>query len=188
MDWRLEAATSGSMGLLSDEARAQLAGGLVHLAFLVELDFSTGIERYWTGLHPLSYDGQTWLGVGNMGSVSPISSSEDFHSNGLEIGLYGLPGDTLRNVRGIRSADYKGRPARFIFAFMNATFSQVIHPMPRYYFIDRVDYFADAATGSAISVALETEVRKASRLTQRRYTDSDQKHEYPSDQIGRAHV
>lgn len=169
------------MSLLSDTARAQLASGMVHLAFLVELDFVTGIERYWTGLHALQHDGHEWLGVGNMGSVSPIQSSEDFHANGLELGIYGLPGDALRNVRGVRSSDYKGRPARFIFAFMDANFQNVIHSLQRFYFIDRVDYFVDPDNGAACVVALETEVRKASRATQRRYTDSDQKNEFPGD-------
>jgi hypothetical protein len=113
--------------------------------------------------------------------VSPIQSSEDFHANGLELGIYGLPGDALRNVRGLRSPDYKGRPAKFIFAFMDRSFQRVVHPLARYYFIDRVDYFVDPEKGSACVVALETEVRKASRSTQRRYTDADQKNEFPGD-------
>lgn len=169
------------MGLLSPEAKAALASPVVHLAVLAELEFSTGVERYWSGYSPLDYEGETWVATGNFGKVDPIESSEDFHANGLKLTLGGLPGDVLRAVRVLKANEYKARPARFILAVMDETFQTVIHAIPRYYFMDILDYSYDAASGASVTMSLETEVRYGSRKSIRRHSDQDQKSEFPDD-------
>ncbi len=66
------------MGLLSPESKAVLSSGVVHLAVLVELEFSTGTERYWSGVHELTHEGRR-LGLfpGQGGLGIPRSRSPD---------------------------------------------------------------------------------------------------------------
>lgn len=162
------------MGLLTQAAKDALGSGIVHLAVLVELDFTTGVERYWSGLYELSWDSVTWLPTGNMGSVSPIESSEDLHANGMTLTLNGLPGDALRNVRRLTPDQYKGRPGRFILAVFDANFQTVIHAIPRHFKIDGANYAYDPEAGGAVSIQLENEIKHASRTRERRYTDQSQ--------------
>ena len=117
----------------------------------------------------------------NCGGCSDLESTEDFRANGLTLTLGGLPGQAIRDASLLSAADYKGRAARFIFAFMDSSFQEVKYVHERFYFVDTVDYVVDPERGAAVSVALETEVRRATRTSVRRYTDQDQRTDYPDD-------
>ncbi|MDB6079761.1 MAG: hypothetical protein JWO82_3508 [Akkermansiaceae bacterium] len=169
------------MGLMSPEAKAVLAAGNIPLAFFAELSFRSGVERYWTGTTPIRWDGQTWLGVGNLGAASAMDSSEDFRANGITLQLIGLPSNSFTDFDALTASDYKGCRARLVTAIMTPDFRSVVHPIPRFYFIDTLDYELDPELGAVISVALEVETRRASRARVRRYTPQDQEAEFPGD-------
>jgi len=169
------------MSLLTTQARAVLASGIVPLAFFAELSFRGRTERYWSGSCPLVWDGQTWLGVGSLGGASPLQSSEDFRANGLNLTLAGLPKEAFTDFQSLAAEQYKGRPARFIIAIMDNAFQSVVHAIPRYFTIDTLDYELDADTGVTVTVALEVETRRASRARVRRYTPQDQESAFPGD-------
>jgi hypothetical protein len=169
------------MGLLSTDAKTELATGRVHLAFFAELEFRSGTERYWSGIAPLSWDSETWTGTGHLGGVGPMESSEDFRANGLQLSVAGLPGSAFADYDALTASDYKGRRARFVIAIMDSTFQTVIHAIERHFFIDTLDYALDPDLGGVISVGLEVETRRASRVKVRRYTPQDQEKEHPGD-------
>jgi hypothetical protein len=170
------------MGLLSPEAKAVLASGNIPLAFFAELSFRSGVERYWSGASPIIWDGKTWLGVGQLGAIGPMESSEDFRANGVTLGLYGLPRSVYHtDFNSLTATDYKGRSARLVTAIMTPNFQTVVHPIPRYFSIDTLDYELDAETGASITVGLEVETRRASRARVRRYTPQDQALDFPGD-------
>ena len=169
------------MGLLSSGAKAILETGRVHLAFFAELEFRSGTERYWSGLAPLVWDGDTWIGTGHLGGVGPMESSEDFRANGLSLSVAGLPGSAFTDFDGLTASDYKGRRARFVIGIMNEKFQTVVHAIERNFFIDTLDYALDPDLGGIITVGLEVETRRASRSRVRRYTPQDQEKEFAGD-------
>jgi len=170
------------VGLLNAAAKAELAKGMFHLAFAVELEFAGGVERYWSGIHPLGYDGESWVGTGSLGAGSIVlESSEDFHANGLQLGITGLPGDLGRNVRMVGAADYKGRGARFLMLLMAADWATVLWAHSRHYFMDTVDYSFEAESGGTVVVGLETEVRYGARKAVKRYSDQGQRSRFLGD-------
>jgi len=169
------------MGLLSTAAKTVLSSGRVPLGFFAELAFRTGTERYWSGIAPLVWDGSTWTGTAGIGAVSPMESSEDFHANGLQLTVAGLPSSAFANFDALTPAQYKGCAARFVIAIMDAGFQTVVHAMPRYFTIDTVDYVLDPDSGAVVSVALEVETLRASRAKVRRYTPQDQEAEFAGD-------
>lgn len=169
------------MSLLTPQARTELSKPHIYLAVLVELDFKTGVERYWTGNQELSHEGETYTPVAQLGNISPIESSEDFKANGIKLTLHGLPSTALRTAKHLTASDYKARPARLIIALMSPNFQNVIHSMSKYYFMDTVDYGIDPEIGITVEIQLETEVRYSSRQSIRRYSDQDQKIRHPND-------
>lgn len=169
------------MGLLSNDAKTILTTGMVSLGFFAELEFRTGTERYWSGTAPITWDGHTWQPVGKLGGVSPMESTEDFRANGLQLTVQGLPSSAFATIDALEAADYKGCRARFVIAIMDGDFQTVIHPIPRYFYIDTVDYALEPDIGGVCTVGLEVETRRASRAKVRRYTPQDQEREFPGD-------
>ncbi len=169
------------MGLLSTDAKTELASGRYQLAFFAELEFRPGTERYWSGLAPISWDGETWTGTGHLGGVGPMESTEDFRSNGLQLSVQGLPVSVFADLDAMTASDYKGRRARFVIALMDSKFQTVIHAIQRHFFIDTLDYAIEPDIGCIITAALEVETRRASRIKVRRYTPQDQEKEFPGD-------
>lgn len=165
------------MGLLSAASKTALQNGDATLAFLLELSFSTP-ERYWSGGHELTYDGETWLPTGGVGEISPINSSEDFRANGITISLYGLPVDSMRGG-GLRASDYKNRDARLIFALLQS--GAVLQAFPKYFNIQTIDYLVRGGKGGVV-VGLEHETIYGAREAKRIYSDADQRNEYPGDE------
>lgn len=171
------------MGLLSPAAKAELASGRVQAANLVELDFAFGVERYWSGVHPLSYDDQTWTAVGNLGEISPLESSQDLRANGLELSI-AIPfadGAPVPRFQNVKPSDYKGRKARVILAFFSSDFSEVIHTMERRYFMDVLEYKINPQEGADLSLKIESELMAGGRRSVRRWTDAQQRDDHPGD-------
>lgn len=167
-------------GLLTEEARAYLKEGCVEISFAVELEFTTGTERWWTGVYPYTPpSGKTFNGAGQFASIGDSESSQDFHANGLKLALMGLPSDAMRDLRRLRPEQYKGRPAQFYVWIRRG--NTMVHEITKYFFMDIVDYSANPETGGLVQIHLETEVRRATRSEVRRYTDASQKSFDPTD-------
>lgn len=169
------------MGILSAAAKTQLETGLAPLGFFAELDFRTGVERYWSGLAPFTWDGAEWTPTGRLGAASPMESSEDFRANGMTLSVSGLPSEAFADWDALTASDYKGQSARFVIAVMAEGFGTVLHAIERHFSMDTLDYSLDPELGGVVTVGLETEVRRASRSQVRRYTPQDQEKEFPGD-------
>lgn len=173
------------MGLLPDSVREQLQSGVIYVANLVELEFTFGTERYWSGIYPLEFEGHTWLPTGDMGNISPIESSAELRANGSEITL-SLPIDEtaeepVARFQNVRAAQYKNRGARQILAFFDAEFQNVLFTMPRRMVMDSLSYSVDPSRGSVISMRLESELFAAGKTQVRRWTDAQQRLDHPED-------
>ncbi len=171
------------MSLLSPEARAALQTGRVAVANLVELDFSFGVERYWSGTHPLVFEGEDWHPAGELGRISPMESSQDLRANGLELSVT-IPmghGEPVPRFRNVRPSHYKNRPARMILAFFDNSFQNVIHKLERRYFMDVLDYEVNPGSASVLSLKVESELMAGGRRSVKRWTDEQQRDDYPGD-------
>jgi len=171
------------MGLLSTDARAALQSGPIQIGTLVELDFTFGTERYWSGTHPLTYGGEEFLAVGDSGSVSPMESSSDLRANGLTLSIT-IPheaGSAAARFQNVRPEQYKNRTARIILAFFDPTFNTVIHSMERVYSMDTLAYRVDPSSATSISLNVESELMRGGKKSIKRLTDEQQRDDYPGD-------
>ncbi|MBK1835002.1 hypothetical protein [Roseibacillus ishigakijimensis] len=171
------------MSLLSPEARTALASGRVEAANLVELDFTFGTERYWTGVTPLAFEGEIWNPVGQLGKLSPLESSQDLRANGLELAI-NIPfqnGEPVPRFQNVKPNEYKGRRARVILAFFKDGFGEVIHTLERRYFMDVLEYRIDPKASAELSLKIESELMAGGKRSVKRWTDAQQRDDYPGD-------
>lgn len=170
------------MGLLSPAAKVALQKP-VALASFVELEFSFGAERYWTGAFPIEWDGETWNPTGGLGKISTNGNTQELQANGieLEISLPLAQGAPLPQFQNVQPAQYKNRPARVVFAVMDEKFQNVIHSRERRYSMDVLDYNINPDSGSLISLTCESELLAAGKRNVRRYTNAEQQFRHPGD-------
>lgn len=146
-------------------------------AFFVFLDWPGGEVRAWTGYGDFSWDGETWKGVGELGSISPIVESSDGRANGLTLTLNGIPSDALAEAM---SNDAQGRTAKVWLAPMLEDCTLACEPLLlKNAKIDTCPIRDDGETGS-ITVQIESELID-NRVNVRRRTHEDQQIVSPGD-------
>lgn len=82
------------------------------LGYAVEIEFQENdVTRAHSGVGNILIDGQTFYGVGELGSVGMLESVGDAKPSRLVLELSGIPGSILQDVL---AAKARGRPARLI--------------------------------------------------------------------------
>ena len=61
---------------------AEVTAAATRVVFLYEAEFSSGTTRAWTGVGDLSWNGETWTGVGRLGGHEVAVFHERRHSGG----------------------------------------------------------------------------------------------------------
>lgn len=156
---------------------AALDDDTVPLAFLVYLDFPGGAVRLWTGVGSLSYDSETWLGAGHLGSIDKVADSLEKDDIGVELTLDYLD-DDLRNE--VVTNDPIGADASIYMALMasDGTVSEAYEIFPG--FIDEITIL-DAGQSGAIKVRLASELARMARPLSFNLTDAHQQTLFPGD-------
>lgn len=168
------------MGLLPASAKALLVHGEAIMTYMVELDFTTGAERYTSLPWNIDYDGHTWNGVGGIGKVGAIESNDDVRPKELTLEVHGLPVAELR-AGTLKAPQYKNRDARWIFALIDKDAPDtVVHAKISHYKMDTLDYVATSAGGGA-RITLEHEVTAAARSSVQRYSHQSQQARFAGD-------
>lgn len=91
---------------------------------LVELQLRFGTVRYTNWPMTVDVMGQTWQGMGNLGSISDLHESEDGGAEKLTLGLSAVDIGTRALALG-DPADYQDRPVRVWVALLNAQTLQI---------------------------------------------------------------
>lgn len=74
---------------------------------LAEFDLPGGVERYWSGIGRLDYDGQSWVGIGGVSAISGVASEASAFIQTITFTLAVSDG-----TRSALSEDLRGRDAR----------------------------------------------------------------------------
>jgi hypothetical protein len=164
---------------LSTDALAAVQAEVVRRTTAVSLDFSSGFARYSGAPFNLVIDGQTYYGLGGIGQISVIEEGAELRAYGLVLSLTGIPRDTIALALG---EAYQGREA-IVYEILLDENEEVIAD-PIVVFRGRMDQM-DVMLGSTATVQVRLENRLADweRARVRRYTDEDQKREYPTDRF-----
>jgi hypothetical protein len=81
---------------------AALSSGVISPAILAQLTFKSGTVWVWSGVGPLVYGGNTYQGVGTLGSIGAIVEGLTVQAAGTVISLSGIDpalyGDSMEDI------------------------------------------------------------------------------------------
>ena len=151
---------------------------------LVELDFSGGAVRMWTGEGDLIWDSKTWIGTGTLLGIDAVQESTDIAAHGIQLSLSGIPSVLLSTIL---TEHYQGRSAVIYLAALNSSLAVVADPFILW--SGRMDtmMIQDGAESATITLTAENRLIDLERQRERRYTGLDQKNFFPDDK-GLEHV
>lgn len=164
---------------ISSAMIAALEAQFLSPAFFVAATFKSGPVYLWTGVGTIFWNSQTWTGVGSLAQISTIEESSEVNAKGMTIGLSGIDatllGDVLAEVQ-------LGLPAQVYLALFDSGGNIIADPLLS--FQGRMDQPTVTVGGETASISINCESRLLDMNTPvlRRYTDADQKLDYPNDE------
>jgi hypothetical protein len=167
---------------LSSTVTAYVTGTELYPVFLAQFQFDSGRLNLWTGYRTLVFDtgegSEGFAGAGDLGKVSPVMETERIRATGLDFSLSGLNSAVVSIALG---EDYQGRICILWLGFMdtNGDLAGSVE-----LFRGRMDILSISESGetSTISVKAESVLVALEKSYERRWTDNDQKIDYPSDE------
>lgn len=144
---------------------------------LVELDFVEGAMYLSNAGYNFDWNGHTWIGLGNLGTISAIEEGQDMQEYGCTLTLSGIPSDYVAKSLG---TGYQGRTATIWLAPLTDDYQVLSDPV--IVFKGRMDTMPiQLGADAAIQVTVESKLTDWERARVRRYNDADQKAEHSSD-------
>jgi len=145
--------------------------------FLIDLEFDSGALYFWTGITPLTFNGNEYIGAGNLLGISPIAETSEIRAVGVNLSLSAIPASLISIAL---TEAYQGQPVKIRFGALS---SGSIVSDPYLIFDGRMDVMTidDAGQDASISLSAESRLIDLERPRIRRYTPEDQKAEHPGD-------
>jgi len=162
---------SRSMSALMQNA---VAASVVEPFFAIEAYLNNETVRIWTGNYTLSINGNSYIGAGDILSISQVSETAEIQASGASIAISGIPSDYLSMAL---QEQYQGRLCKIYLGVISSPddmveiFSGEVDKMD-------IDERADTCT---IVIAVESVMVILERPVVRRFTHEDQQTRYPGD-------
>jgi hypothetical protein len=158
--------------------QAAISSAMLRPALFVQATFVSGPLYVWSGMGPTTWNGQTWIGVGTLGTVSTIEEGSTVSAKGVTLTLSGLDPTLLEDVM---EEFQVGLPALVYLGVFDATGALIADPVCC--FSGRMDQPTIDISGTTASIAINCENRlvEMNVSVERRYTDEDQQLDYPGD-------
>jgi hypothetical protein len=147
---------------------------------LVEMAFESGAVRAHSGVGPIVWEGNTFTGVSWLGKIQDWQEGESLESYGIQLELSGLEGALVAVSLG---EHYRGRGLKIWIAFLDDQGQIIGEPVGPWRW--RMSTLDGEFTGKTGKLVLSAGSRMAwwEKDNVRRYTDEDQRAEYPDDYI-----
>lgn len=163
---------------LSTEMQAVSTADLVRPIYLVKMEFDSGDLNLWSGLGNLIYNGDTYVGGGDLLTISPINESEELEANGCRIGISGVKQSLVALAR---DEPYQGRKIAMLLGAFDESGDIISDPVVVFSGFMDVMTITDSSDTSIISISCENKLIAFERASVRRYTAEDQKIDHPFD-------
>jgi len=164
---------------LTSAATTAVTSSHVPLCVFVELVFPSGTLRFTNAGHSIAWDGETWLGAGNLARVEPITEVASAQAAALNVQFSGID---PAYVSAILDDHYQGNPARIWIATLNAEMEVLDDPV--LVFQGRMDEpYVTIGETAEVQLALENRFADWDRPRLRMYSDADQKSRHPGDRF-----
>lgn len=163
---------------LSAGMATAVAGELLRPFLLFEGEFASGTGRWWTGVGDLSWNGETWVGLGSLVGLSELGESVETKAEGFTVTLSGQDPDLLALAL---SACRQGASGKIWLGALDESGAVIPDPyLLRQGWLD-VPSGQDGGDTATISVSYEDELIDLERPRDFRYTTETQRLFYPDD-------
>jgi hypothetical protein len=156
----------------------QLSAAHIKPLLLLQMKFTSQTMYVWSGIGNLQWNGQTWLGLGTLGTISDIEESSEIKATNVTFTLSGIAHDMIQHAIGeVR----QGYPVQLWLGTLGDNNNVIADPLQ--IFAGRMDVptIDEGATTSTISIAVENRLIDLNRSRERRFTDQDQQIDHPGD-------
>ena len=162
---------------MSTAMKTWITGTNLPIALFFTGTFATGPVYMWTGYGSVDWNGHTWLGIGTLGGIGPISEASKVEAKGFSVMLSGIDPTTLSNVLG---EFVLGLPMTLYIAGLNEG-SIIAEPLTA--FAGRMDKPTIDIDGKTATISINCESRfvDMNASVDRRYTADDQQRDFPGD-------
>lgn len=146
---------------------------------MMAMFFDGGTIRIWNGNQELIWNGDAFIGAGNLIGINQVAEMADLQATGTAVTLSGISNEILAIAM---TEPYQGRRATiWLGCFDKATGQIVADPSP--IFKGRMDTMtiARAAETCTVSLNIENVLIDLERPRQRNFTTEDQAIDYPGD-------
>ena len=159
---------------LNTEAVAQTN---VPILILVEMYFDSGTAYYCNAGYSFTWNGNLYLGLGNLGSIDAIEEGSAIQSYGVGFKLSGVDPTKISVAM---NEGYQNKPVFVRLALLDDNFNIV--GIPTLVFAGLMDTMPIALGNTAtITVTAESRLVDWDRVRLRNYTDADQQSFFPGD-------
>lgn len=157
---------------------AQFAAASLTPARFAFLDFQGGAVRVWDGMGTKSWGGNDYVGLGYLGTISPIEETAEVKANGIVLQLSGIPSSLIATVLG---DNYNRREVSVWVGALDASGALVADPDLAFSGrMNNVD-FDKGPDSATIRVFAESRLVDLKRSRERRYTHEHQQIDFPGD-------
>ena len=167
---------------LTSGMQAVATADVVRPIFLVRMVFDSSESpnelNLWSGVGDLTYDSETYTGVGDLLNISSVTETADMQASGINVVLTGVKSSLVVIAK---DHEYQGRPLTVMLGAFDASGSLIANPTTVFAgFMDTMT-IAESGETSTISIAVENKLIAFERSKVRRYTAEDQKIDHPTD-------
>ena len=148
------------------------------MVFFLKSVWSSGTTYVWTGYDDISWDGQTWAGVGHFLGTSPIEETQDIRAVGAAFSLSGIPASLIS----LALADARqGNEVSLWIGALDDSGAVVADPYKVFSGLMDVPSIQEDGDSSTITIQVENRLIELSRPRPVRYTDRFQQHRFSGD-------
>jgi hypothetical protein len=164
--------------VIDPTTQSAAAASAIHPVIFVKLEFDGGDVNLHTELGDITFDGDTYTGIGKLGGIGNMEENSDLSRTPITLSLSGLPNDLVSILLG---EQYQGRLATVFIGYLDLSLRTLVAD-PVILYRGDIDT-ADFAIDQTFTVTLSIESRFAMWETPviRRYNNSDQQSRYPND-------
>jgi hypothetical protein len=134
----------------------ELTSGNICILPMVFLDFDSDPTYIWGGVGNLSYNGQTWVGVGDLGKIEKVANDAKGGIKSLTLTLNGLKDQDDQDTTGLtalKDISYRGKSGFVYFGyFEDDGKTMVAGTSPELIYSGRVSHMAAAESLESASV------------------------------------
>lgn len=163
---------------------AEVDNDTISPRLLVKAVFASGTIYVWNGIGDISWDSQTWVGIGTLLSIDNVEEGVDLRPNSVTLSLTGVPAAykslALSDIRLSNVVD-------IWFALLDANGAVIVDPDKVFRgYMDEVE-FVESPVTCDFRVSIINRLVEMEKVKERRYTEYDQKEIYSTD-TGLRHI